>query len=97
MSTSTTAAQPAKEPTGSLPSVGPGLRRIPKGRQLTGEKAKQFAEVVIKLYETQSIRSICEKTGRSYGPIHRLLKTNGVTMRPKGYRGRMPATSADAS
>ncbi|MGC5264031.1 helix-turn-helix domain-containing protein [Streptomyces cyaneofuscatus] len=97
MSTSTTAAPPAEEPTDSSTSAGSGLRRIPKGRQLTGEDAERFTQDVIKAYKTRSIRSICEETGRSYGAIHRLLRINNVTMRPKGYQRRMPTGSVGVS
>lgn len=93
MSTATTAA-PSTDPS---TSADLGLRRIPKGRRLTGEAAVRFTEDVIKAYKTKSIRSICEETGRSYGAIHRLLTTSGVTMRPKGYQRKASASSADAS
>ncbi|MGW3930873.1 helix-turn-helix domain-containing protein [Streptomyces microflavus] len=95
--TAATAAQPAVEPTDPSTSAGRGLRRIPKGQRLTGEDAKQFATDVVTAYKTQSIRSICEETGRSYGAIHHLLTTNSVAMRSRGYQSRMPASSADAS
>lgn len=96
-STAATAAQPAVEPADPSMSASPGLRRIPKGQQLTGEEAERFTKDVIAAYKTQSIRSICEETGRSYGAIHHLLKTNHITMRPKGYQRRMPAGSAGTS
>ncbi|WTP99632.1 helix-turn-helix domain-containing protein [Streptomyces anulatus] len=73
------------------------MRRIPRGRNLTGAKAKRFTKDVIDAYETMSIRAICQQTGRSYGAIHRLLKINKVTMRPRGYQHGMPASSADSS
>ena len=92
MSTATTAA-PSPDPS----STSLGLRRIPKGRRLKGEKAIRFATDVIKAYETKSIRRICEETGRSYGAIHRLLTNGGVTMRPRGYQHKASASPADAS
>ncbi|MDX3275233.1 helix-turn-helix domain-containing protein [Streptomyces scabiei] len=73
------------------------MSRIPKGRRLTGEAAARFATDVIKAYKTKSIRRICEETGRSYGAIHRLLTTSGVTMRPKGYQRKASASAADVS
>ncbi|MEV7157071.1 helix-turn-helix domain-containing protein [Streptomyces misionensis] len=96
MSIATAVSQPPDEQTASSTNAV-GLRRIEKGRRLIGESAKQFTADVIKAYETKSIRSICEETGRSYGAIHRLLTTNGVTMRPKGYRRKTSTSPADAS
>ncbi|MFE6412207.1 helix-turn-helix domain-containing protein [Streptomyces sp. NPDC057837] len=97
MSIATTASQPPDEQTASSTNADSSLRRIEKGRRLTGESAKQFTVDVIKAYETRSIRSICTETGRSYGAIHRLLTTNGVTMRPKGYQRKTSTSPADAS
>lgn len=34
----------------------------------------------------QTVRTLAESTGRSYGLIHRLLVESGVTMRPRGSR-----------
>ncbi|MEU3147011.1 helix-turn-helix domain-containing protein [Streptomyces sp. NPDC086080] len=95
MSFTTTAAQPMDEPLG--PPTSAGLRRIPKGQRITGKDAALFTAAVIKAYKTKSIRSICEETGRSYGAIHRLLTTNGVTMRSRGYQHTTSASSADTS
>lgn len=97
MSTVTTAAQPAAEPPDPSTSASPGLCRISKGRRLTGEHAEQFTKDVIDAYKTMTILSICKETGRSYGAIHHLLNSNGVTMRPRGYQGRTSRSSADTS
>ncbi|MFI0813838.1 helix-turn-helix domain-containing protein [Streptomyces echinatus] len=97
MSTTETVSGPADTPADPITSAGPRLRRIPKGRRLTGEDAKAFTADVIKAYETKPISIICDETGRSYGAIHRLLTTNGVRMRPRGGRRTTPAGSTDAS
>ncbi|MFD4592974.1 helix-turn-helix domain-containing protein [Streptomyces rubiginosohelvolus] len=93
----TTAAQPADESADPSTSTGHGLRRIPKGKRLTGEAAEQFTRDVISAYKSMAIHEICEVTGRSYGAIHRLLVTNGVAMRPRGSQPRSSAGPADAS
>ncbi|MGW1158914.1 helix-turn-helix domain-containing protein [Streptomyces sp. NPDC002519] len=93
MRTATTTA-PSPDPS---TSASFGLRRIPKGQRLTGEAAVRFAADVINAYETKSIRRICEETGRSYGAIHRLLTTSGVTMRPKGPNGHQRQASGNSA
>ncbi|MFF8902474.1 helix-turn-helix domain-containing protein [Streptomyces lydicus] len=64
---------------------------VVKPRQcLTGDLAEAFSAYVVSLYvepEPMAIRAICEKTGRSYGNIHRILTDAKVTMRNRGYRG----------
>ncbi|MFJ2629211.1 helix-turn-helix domain-containing protein [Streptomyces sp. NPDC087532] len=70
----------------SRDGTAPALPRIPKGRQLTGEEAANFARRVIEHYTLHKtpIRGICRKTGRSYGAIHKLLAKHKVKMRPRG-------------
>ena len=94
MNAPNSAAQPIERPADPPTGGSLGLQRIKTGRRLTGEEASQFATDVVKAYETASIRRICEETGRSYGAIHRLLSSSGVTMRS---RGPAAATSADVS
>ncbi len=97
MSITTTASQPSDEQRPSSTSTDSGLRRVKKGQRLTGECAERFTADVIKAYATKSIRSISEETDRSYGSIHRLLTTNGVTMRPRGYQPKTSMSPEDAS
>lgn len=86
MHTPTTATLPTDRQAGPSTSAGPALCRIAKGRRLTGQDALRFTADAIETYKSRSIHSICEETGRSYGAIHRLLTTSGVTMRPRGYQ-----------
>jgi len=63
------------------------LPRIPRGKRLVGDERTEFEGKVTTVYTGGiGIRPICEKTGRSFGAIHHLLKTSGVQMRPKGSR-----------
>ncbi|MEW1760481.1 helix-turn-helix domain-containing protein [Streptomyces cyaneofuscatus] len=63
--------------------------KVKPGERLTGERAEGFNAYVISLYsepERMAIRAICEKTGRSYGNIHRILTDAKVPMRNRGYQ-----------
>ncbi|MFE2639433.1 helix-turn-helix domain-containing protein [Streptomyces scopuliridis] len=78
--TNSCASEAAPAVSGKAPSVKPHQR-------LTGERAVRFGAYVVSLYsepEPMAIRAICEKTGRSYGNIHRILKDAKVTMRSRG-------------
>jgi hypothetical protein len=70
---------------------GYGPFPIEKGRRLTGQSLAKFSEWVVAEYKITTIRGICDKTGRSYGAIHRILVNSGVTRRTKG--ARPPTTS----
>ncbi|WP_328973461.1 helix-turn-helix domain-containing protein [Streptomyces sp. NBC_00239] len=81
-STNSCASDAAPAVSGKAPSVKPGQR-------LTGERAERFGAYVVSLYsepDPMAIRAICEKTGRSYGNIHRILTDAKVTMRSRGYQ-----------
>ncbi|GHH25770.1 helix-turn-helix domain-containing protein [Streptomyces rubradiris] len=71
--------------------AGLDLVPIPKGRRLTGQKRADFTKLVAEAYKTTSIRGICEKTGRSYGAIHRTLVRGNVTLRPRGAKPGTPS------
>ncbi|MYS33605.1 hypothetical protein GT025_05555 [Streptomyces sp. SID4920] len=63
--------------------------KVKPGQRLTGERKERFIAYVISLYsepERMAIRAICEKTGRSYGNIHRILTDAKVPMRNRGYQ-----------
>ncbi|MDF3303210.1 helix-turn-helix domain-containing protein [Streptomyces tropicalis] len=64
--------------------------KVKPGQRLTGERKQRFTAYVISLYssepERMAIRAICEKTGRSYGNIHRILTDAKVPMRNRGYQ-----------
>ncbi|TLQ39342.1 helix-turn-helix domain-containing protein [Streptomyces marianii] len=80
-------------PTAAYSSPSPAAREqapvVKPGQRLTGDLAKAFSAYVVSLYvepEPMAIRAICEKTGRSYGNIHRILSDAKVTMRNRGYQ-----------
>jgi predicted transcriptional regulator len=62
-----------------------------KGSRVTGGDRDKLAADLKKKYDSgQSIRSLAEQTGRSYGFVHRMLTESGATLRGRGgaTRGR---------
>lgn len=58
---------------------------LKKGSRVTGAERDKLALDLRKRYEGgQSIRTLAESTGRSYGFIHRILSENGATLRGRG-------------
>jgi len=58
---------------------------LKKGSRVTGAERDKLASDLRKKYEGgQSIRTLAESTGRSYGFIHRILSENGATLRGRG-------------
>ena len=58
-----------------------------KGSRVTGAERDQQAADLKKRYDGgESIRSLAESTGRSYGFIHRILPESGTAMRNRGGR-----------
>ncbi|MGX1675964.1 helix-turn-helix domain-containing protein [Streptomyces sp. NPDC055400] len=56
-----------------------------KGKRITGAERDQLAAELKAAYEGgDSIRSIAESTGRSYGFVHRILTEAGATLRERG-------------
>ncbi|WP_405785200.1 helix-turn-helix domain-containing protein [Streptomyces sp. NBC_01378] len=56
-----------------------------KGKRITGAARDQLAAEMKAAYEGgDSIRSIAESTGRSYGFVHRILTEAGATLRGRG-------------
>lgn len=56
-----------------------------KGIRITGEDRVEFAADLRKRYEAgESIRSLAQATGRSYGFVHRLLVDADVPLRGRG-------------
>ncbi|MFB7293207.1 helix-turn-helix domain-containing protein [Actinacidiphila glaucinigra] len=52
---------------------------------LTGLERRKFAAELKAKYEAgASIRDLVQETNRSYGYVHRLLDSAGVTFRPRG-------------
>ena len=58
---------------------------LKKGARITGQQRDQLAGDLKTRYEKgESIRSLAESTGRSYGFVHRVLSESGVTLRGRG-------------
>ena len=60
-----------------------------KGTRVTGTDRSKLATDLKKRYDAgESIRSLANATGRSYGFIHRVLTETGVTLRGRGGAAR---------
>ena len=60
-----------------------------KGTRVTGADRSKLATDLKKRYDAgESIRSLANATGRSYGFIHRILTETGVTLRGRGGAAR---------
>lgn len=58
---------------------------LKKGSRVTGTAREKLATDLKKKYEAgESIRSLAQETGRSYGFVHRMLSESGVTLRGRG-------------
>lgn len=69
--------------------------RLPKGSRITGAGRKDLAASLVKRYQRgESIRSMGEDIGRSYGFVHGVLAESGVTMRGRGGATRGAAAEA---
>ncbi|MFK0238643.1 helix-turn-helix domain-containing protein [Streptomyces vinaceus] len=56
-----------------------------KGKRIIGEEREAVAARLKSAYESgESIRSLAEASGRSYGFVHRILTETGVTLRGRG-------------
>jgi hypothetical protein len=60
-----------------------------KGTRVTGPDRSKLATDLKKRYDAgESIRSLANATGRSYGFIHRILTETGVALRGRGGAAR---------
>jgi hypothetical protein len=58
---------------------------LKKGTRVTGADRSKLATDLKKRYDAgESIRSLANATGRSYGFVHRILTETGVTLRGRG-------------
>lgn len=61
------------------------MAELKKGSRVTGTERDRLAVDLRKKYDSgQSIRSLAESTGRSYGFIHRILSESGTSLRGRG-------------
>ena len=69
--------------------------RRPRGSRITGAGRKDLAARLVKRYQRgESIRSMAEEIGRSYGFVHGVLAESGVAMRSRGGATRGAAAEA---
>lgn len=69
--------------------------RLPKGSRIIGTGRTDLAASLVRRYQRgESIRSIAEDIGRSYGFVHGVLSESGVSMRSRGGATRGPAAEA---
>lgn len=63
-----------------------------KGQRVTGEDRQQVTQKVKKRYaDGESVRSIAESLGRSYGWTHRIVSESGAALRGRGGANRRKA------
>ena len=68
---------------------------LTKGSRITGDQRGSLATAFAERYAGgESIRSIAEDTGRSYGFVHGILKEAGATLRGRGGATRGPSRKA---
>ena len=59
--------------------------QLPKGSRITGDSRNDLASSLVQRYERgESIRSLADDIGRSYGFVHGVLAESGVAMRSRG-------------
>ena len=71
-------------------------KALAKGSRITGTQRSQLATQFAKRYSSgESIRTIADDAGRSFGFVHGVLKEAGVSLRSRGgaTRGAKKATS----
>jgi hypothetical protein len=69
--------------------------KLQKGARITGEGRQSLAGTLVDRYSRgESIRSIADDIGRSYGFVHGILVESGVSMRSRGGATRGAAAEA---
>lgn len=69
--------------------------RLPKGSRITGDGRTSLAQALVERYKRgESIRSMAQDIGRSYGFVHGVLAESGVQMRSRGGATRGAAAEA---
>ncbi len=66
---------------------------VKKGSRVTGEDRSSLAADLQNKYDGgESIRSLAESSGRSYGFVHRILSESGTSLRGRGGATRKKAS-----
>lgn len=61
------------------------MAELKKGSRVTGGERDRLAADLRRKYDTgESIRSLAQSTGRSYGFVHRILSESGTSLRGRG-------------
>lgn len=61
------------------------MTELKKGSRVTGAERDQLAADLRSKYDSgASIRDLAEKSGRSYGFVHRILSESGTALRGRG-------------
>ena len=61
------------------------MAELKKGSRVTGGDRDKLANALKKRYDAgESIRSLAEGSGRSYGFVHRILSESGTALRGRG-------------
>jgi len=69
--------------------------KLAKGSRITGDTRSELATSLVERYgRGESIRSMAQDIGRSYGFVHGVLVEAGVPMRSRGGATRGPAAEA---
>jgi hypothetical protein len=69
--------------------------KLPKGSRITGDNRQDLAASLVDRYKKgESIRSLADDIGRSYGFVHGVLAESGVSMRSRGGATRGAAAEA---
>jgi hypothetical protein len=91
-----TRGEPAQRRGGGDHSTGGVVAgALAKGSRITGEQRQALGAELAQRYSAgESIRSIAESTGRSFGFVHGLVKEAGVTLRGRGGATRGAAVEA---
>lgn len=70
-------------------------KKLAKGSRITGQARSDLTPQLVRRYEAgESIRSIADGIGRSYGFVHGVLVEAGVTLRGRGGATRGAAAEA---
>jgi hypothetical protein len=61
------------------------VAELKKGSRVTGSDRDRLTSDLRKKYDGgESIRTLAQSTGRSYGFVHRILSESGTTLRGRG-------------
>jgi hypothetical protein len=92
-------AVPGDRSTGGVVVKASTGARLAKGARITGADRQSLGAQLAERYQAgDSIRTLAQETGRSFGFVHGVIKESGVSLRGRGgaTRRTAPATTAPA-